>query len=671
MVNASAFGAFGVRARLMGLIAVATLPLGGLIVYGLASGYAATLDLARASLARTADVAADGPAGLFDNARSMLDAARADPAVTVGGGDACRAAVRSLLAGNPQFLTMGVMDREGTITCHTRIAERQAFSDPSLAERALAPGAPETIVGNFMIGKVTGKPTVAVVGALPRERGGVAFVSLDLERLSVTAEGASDNGTLAVTMIQPSSGRMLTHHPPIDVPFGTPLVASGLVEALRAHPDGGVVETAGPDGIERVYAFAPVPGGAGMMIAIGEPRSAILDPLTRTAWTTSLIGGLVLAAALAAAWWAGWLMQIRPLERLTEFARRLDAREHDARIDMEAWQPPELRALARTLNATATRLEAARRADEAVAASESRFRLLAENTADLVTSIDATGARTFVSPASRDILGREPEELLGQHPRDVAHPEDRATVDAMMSSLRSGSAVSDVRYRMAHRDGHYVWVEVSGRPLEGAAGMVMSVRDVTRRRTMESELERANQALAELAATDGLTGLLNRRGFDTALEREIARCRRERGELSLLLVDVDRFKAFNDRYGHLKGDECLRAVSSAIRGAIRRPGDTAARYGGEELAVILAGTGETGAADRARAIVEAVRALAVPHEGSECEVVTVSVGAATLGDTTAGPAVAIDLIERADRALYAAKTSGRDRAVAWQRIDAA
>lgn len=664
---AEVLGRFGARIRLVALLAMAVLPLGGLIAYALAHSYDVTLEMARADLRRSASMAADVPGSLFANARSMLRAAKADPAITVAGGEACRSALRSLLSGSPQFLTMGVIDADGTITCHSRITERQAIGDRSLALRTLAPGAAEAVVGNFMIGKVTGRPTVAVASALSSDRGGAAFVSLNLELLAAAAEGASDTGHLAVTMIQPASARMLTHYPPVPIAFGTSLEGSALVDAMRSSPEGGIVEAPGPDGVDRVYAFQPVRGGdTGMMLAIGEPRSAILEPVARLARTTSALAVVVLAAALAVAWWAGWVTQVRPLERMTRFVRRLEVRETDARIEMEAWQSPELRLLGQTLNSAAASLDAARRAEEAVAASETRFRLLAENTADLVTSLDANGVRTFVSPASRDILGREPSELMGVHVLDTAHPDDRGTVSEMLATLRSGQTVGGVRYRMPHRDGRDVWVEVSGRPLDGGARMTLSVRDVSRRRAMEEELERANRTLAELASTDGLTGLLNRRGFDEALEREMARCVRDRVDLSLLMVDVDCFKAFNDTYGHLEGDECLQRVALAILGVMRRPGDIAARYGGEEIAVILPGTPGDGGANRARAIVDTVRALSIANAGSGHGVVTVSVGVAVASTTASGSFTASELIGRADKALYAAKLSGRDRVVEWR-----
>lgn len=173
------------------------------------------------------------------------------------------------------------------------------------------------------------------------------------------------------------------------------------------------------------------------------------------------------------------------------------------------------------------------------------------------------------------------------------------------------------------------------------------------------ELEVVNQHLETLAATDALTGVANRRAFDLAAAREWRRSAREATPLSLLMMDIDHFKAFNDHHGHPAGDACLRAVAAAIASALNRPGDLLARYGGEEFAVLLPATGLEGAIRIGEAILATLAARALPHEASPFGHVTLSIGAACLmGD----PAPSIErLTVRADAALYAAKRGGRDR----------
>lgn len=196
-------------------------------------------------------------------------------------------------------------------------------------------------------------------------------------------------------------------------------------------------------------------------------------------------------------------------------------------------------------------------------------------------------------------------------------------------------------------------------------------REMLNRLAAEEALTEAAHKLELAANTDGLTGLSNRRRFDEALQTEWRRSARERTPLSLLLLDVDRFKAFNDRYGHQAGDDCLRAVAAAVGACARRPGDLAARYGGEELAMVLPGTDEEGAAHLAELVRSAVEALGLQHEDNgECGgVVTVSVGCATLSpQPISSPDTASrTLLKEADRMLYEAKRGGRNRVAALAR----
>ncbi|MCM2291473.1 diguanylate cyclase [Allorhizobium sp. BGMRC 0089] len=189
-------------------------------------------------------------------------------------------------------------------------------------------------------------------------------------------------------------------------------------------------------------------------------------------------------------------------------------------------------------------------------------------------------------------------------------------------------------------------------------GSLMVFSDITLAKQAEEMLVKANRTLAEAASTDGLTGLANRRAFDERLAQEWSRARRNISPLGLILVDIDHFKLFNDRYGHQGGDDCLRQVAQTLKNAAKRATDLAARYGGEEMALILPDTDLFGTMTLAERYRSAVRALAIPHEASSKTIVTVSIGAASLvpdADQTVDMLVAL-----ADKALYAAKAGGRD-----------
>ena len=175
-----------------------------------------------------------------------------------------------------------------------------------------------------------------------------------------------------------------------------------------------------------------------------------------------------------------------------------------------------------------------------------------------------------------------------------------------------------------------------------------------------AKLASANEELEKLARVDGLTGIPNRREFDSRLDAEWRRMGREGKPLALIMGDVDHFKQYNDTYGHQAGDECLVKVAQAIGSWARRPTDLAARYGGEEFALVLADTDGKGAAYIAQSVCDAVRRLEIPHcNSSASEHVTLSLGVAVvLPGAAKGPRA---LIEQADKALYAAKESGRNR----------
>lgn len=203
------------------------------------------------------------------------------------------------------------------------------------------------------------------------------------------------------------------------------------------------------------------------------------------------------------------------------------------------------------------------------------------------------------------------------------------------------------------------WLQVRTRPTSEGKTLVV-VTDVTRLKNAELALHSAADQLKHLVRTDSLTGLLNRRAFDEAMETEIARSARAAGPMSLLLIDVDRFKAYNDEYGHPAGDDALRLVAKHLRGSLKRPADMAARYGGEEFAAILPDTDEDGAYLVAEAFRRSLADAKLPHRGSERSFLTASVGVATYTPDNLHRSAA-EIIRAADEALYSAKAAGRDR----------
>lgn len=194
------------------------------------------------------------------------------------------------------------------------------------------------------------------------------------------------------------------------------------------------------------------------------------------------------------------------------------------------------------------------------------------------------------------------------------------------------------------------------RAMQRIAQMRYSLLVLTRK------LDEANRELTRLSSADGLTGIANRRRFDETLLKEWRRCARDGRPLTLLLMDVDFFKPFNDNYGHQVGDECLKAVARTLAETLHRPSDMVARYGGEEFAAILPDTDQTGARAVAEALREAVQGLAITHRFSAVSrVVTLSVGLACEHPARGDDNGFVRLLKSADAALYEAKKNGRNR----------
>jgi len=306
-------------------------------------------------------------------------------------------------------------------------------------------------------------------------------------------------------------------------------------------------------------------------------------------------------------------------------------------------------------------------------------RLVDERTNDLSTAIanlekaNAVAWAMFGAAAEEDFIGRS---VL-----DFIVPEDRARALSRVGLRRDGAVIGPAEYRGRRFDGSTFDIEVNSefiRDVEGSpTGMVVIVRDITDRKQAEleqaelklrlvehaTELQRLNALLHEQALEDSLTGLPNRRQFTATLDREIRRARRNNGEISLLIADVDLFKLYNDTFGHQRGDECLRRVAHVLKATFRRPGELPARYGGEEFAVILPNCGSEFAVALAERLQRAMEEARIVHPSSGvAPYLTLSIGIAS-EHVRAGITAKV-LIQAADNALYRSKAEGRNRVTA-------
>lgn len=312
-------------------------------------------------------------------------------------------------------------------------------------------------------------------------------------------------------------------------------------------------------------------------------------------------------------------------------------------------------------------------AAEALRESEELYRSILDASPDDITITDMNGSIQVVSPAAKRIFGFETDyaDFVGTYLIEYIIPEDRERAKSNIIRMVKGELTGPNEYQGVRKDQSVFDIEVNSGLIHNAKGepskMVFVVRDITERKQTEQRIQQLVQQLeiekkAALlnANTDSLTGLANRRFFDEVLRKEFIRLKRSGAPLSLLMLDVDYFKKFNDQYGHLAGDDCLKQVGTILKMNVGRVTDLVARYGGEEFVIVLTETDAKGAFSLAERIREDIEALAIPHvESAISRYLTVSLGVVTVNtNDLAAPA---QIIALADGALYCAKNDGRNR----------
>ncbi|RQD70502.1 MAG: PleD family two-component system response regulator [Tindallia sp. MSAO_Bac2] len=249
-------------------------------------------------------------------------------------------------------------------------------------------------------------------------------------------------------------------------------------------------------------------------------------------------------------------------------------------------------------------------------------------------------------------------------------PPDLILLDVMMPEIDGYKICEILKASDSTKDIPIIFVTAMSQQEDEAKGLELGAIDyitkpynasiVKARVRNHLELKHYRDLLRDASLIDGLTGIPNRRRFDEALKTEWKRAFRDGQPVSVLMADIDYFKRYNDRYGHLEGDECLRKVAECLQKTLKRPGDLAARYGGEEFVGIMPATNADGAFKIAETYREAVKELKIQHDESLIsDYVTISIGVATMMPSS--EAGAEKLVERADRSLYEAKEAGRNR----------
>ncbi|KTF68642.1 GGDEF domain-containing protein [Sphingomonas sp. HT-1] len=298
-------------------------------------------------------------------------------------------------------------------------------------------------------------------------------------------------------------------------------------------------------------------------------------------------------------------------------------------------------------------------------AEDAVYRTLLESTRAIPWKIDwATMRFEYIGPQIATLLGWPQDSWVSVEDwASRIHPDDREHVVNYCVAQSIAGVDHEADYRALTQDRGFVWIRDVVHVVRNAQGDVESLIgfmfDISERKRIEQELAKMQRKLEALSFEDGLTRIANRRRFDERLEACWEEARRTRRPLSMILLDIDHFKGFNDLYGHLRGDECLVSVAAALK-KVGREQDVVARFGGEEFVLLLPQTDEAAALDFARRCCHAIEALAIPNAASDCSpFVTASLGVSTVVPCD-GQHVR-DFCEGVDRLLYGAKKNGRNQ----------
>jgi diguanylate cyclase (GGDEF)-like protein len=534
----------------------------------------------------------------------------------------------------------------------------------------------------------------------------VVFAALDLGWIGRSAAGDLPPGW--VIALSDERGTILARHPEPSRWVGQRLPEAPVVSAALAEPGNGTAEVTGSDGVVRLFGFARVPGPPGgdqAYLSVALPRATAFAEADRTLWRNLSGLGLVAVLAILAAYVGTEWIVVRRVKALADATGRLATGDLEARAEVAGGD--EIGALARGLNGMAARLSALMLAErEARHSLAGRVdALVAERTheVELLRQLSELLQACATPDEAHAVMG----QLCGRLFPDAAGAVlvTSASRDGLSAVAVWGPPLADGRERFllddcwALRRGRVYRVDVAGSspacphlgaPVPGAfvcvplaaqgetlglftlavppGAVVVGGLGEARVRLAVTVAEQFALALANVrlretlrgqSIRDPLTGLFNRRYMEETLDRELSRAERERRALSLILLDIDRFKQFNDSFGHEAGDTVLASLGMLLR-AMSRVGDVACRYGGEEFVLILPEASLPDAQRRAEEIREAIRGLRVTHGGRPLEGVRCSMGVAAFpehGD--AGGA----LLRAADAALYRAKREGRDQVV--------
>lgn len=589
------------RLRLAMLVIAAIAPFAAFIAYQIGEICERRASEALQRALQFARIGADGFETTSAEARGLLELIERMPEAIGGAPERCRDALTALASARRWANGIWIVGPNGRVRCST-VANGVGvdLSDRPEYRQALAAGS--FSVSDFFVGKLRPIPMAIAALPAPSESGETILlaVTIDLswfDRLSATiGEHAA-----ATILLLDSKGAILSTYPAHPASIGQRVAdhagLSTILQGTHGRFEGKLL-----DNTRAFWGYVKL-AGSDLRLVVGFDRAAVLANVNRGTRHALVIFALVSLGISALIWFAGHSFFANPLRELDELLHVTLDTMHEGLI-----------------------------------------------------VVDKHGTLPICNRRAMELLDL-PAELMSTRPTStavIAYQEARGEFAAVSEQIKPRlhpRAIGEVRnvYERVRPNGTVL--EIHTVPLPGG-GVVRTYADVTARKQVERTLER-------LVNFDGLTGLANRRHLDANLAAEIGRARRDAGDLALVMLDVDYFKAYNDRYGHLAGDGCLKDVARVVQEALQRPADFAARYGGEEIAVVLPGSDLAGGMAVAEKIRLAVRRLNIAHEGSPRGHLSVSAGVTSFAVSGVADHPE-EFIKYADRALYKAKRNGRD-----------
>ena len=651
----------GLRARVLLLVTLAMIPWLATTLYHAVEQRRSVIAAEQERILQVAHLVALDQRETIAHAHILLHALSTLPEIRQGAPDGCRQRLSSMLDGDRHYTNIGVTDAHGALLCDAlNTQEALNFSDRDWFRQAVA--IRQAVIGNLVIGRITGKP--AVVAAQPifgenvlgenSDVIRVVWASIDIEWLQTRLEQLHLPPAMAVSIMD-AKGRIVARYPASPDLLGKSGSVALLTQAILAKQQEGVGHATGSDGIARVFAYHRVldnPGSDSVYVSVTRPTETLLAQSNRVLAREAGTLGLTFALIFLLVWLGTDILVLRKMQSLIQSAQQIAQGNFQVRTQL-AQDKSELGELARVFDDMAESLE--------LLFQQSQH--IMEVTPEAIIISDSSGKIVMVNAQAVKLFGYSRDEMIGASIEmlvperlSAGHPAHRNVYLALDTApIREMGKGRELFARK--KDGTEFSTEISLGPLKTKAGnfVICAIRDITERKQFEARIQHQ-------ATHDALTGLPNRLLFRDILVHAAAHALRTEKLLAVMFLDLDGFKNINDTQGHDCGDKLLieiaQRLTTTLRGndLVARDDDIIARQGGDEFTILLQGV--TIVENIIQIAERILAAIAVPFEGDGHEVhITASIGITVFpfDDTDIE-----NLLQNADTAMYRAKESGKN-----------